>query len=69
MLKTPITAKQVRVRLHWANTAEELAEEVNSNLEAYPNHSIYCMEYQLAVVSGDDNKTREKHCMAVFFRP
>jgi len=69
MLRTPITAKQIRVRLHWANTAEELTEEVNSNLEAYPNHSIYGMEYEMAVVLDDDKKAREKHCMAVYFRP
>lgn len=69
MLKAPIAARQIRVRLHWADTAEELAEEVNSNLEAYPVHHIYGMEYQMSMVPGDDSKPREKHCMAVFFRP
>ena len=69
MLKTPIAARQIRVKLHWANSAEELAEEVNSNLEAYPGHSIYGMEYQLAMVLGEDNQPQEKHCMAVFFHP
>lgn len=69
MLKPPIAARQIRVRLHWANTAEELAEEVNSNLEAYPEHHIYGMEYQMSAVLGDDNRLHEKHCMAVFFRP
>ena len=69
MLKAPIAARQIRVRLHWANSSEELVEEVNSNLDAYPNHSIYGMEYQLAMVPGEDNKPHEKHCMAVFFRP
>ncbi|MFC1932422.1 hypothetical protein ACFLXU_02165 [Chloroflexota bacterium] len=69
MLKSPIEAKQIRVRLHWANTVEELAEEVNSNLEANPNHAIYGMEYQLATVPEADNKPCDKHFMAVFFRP
>ena len=69
MLKSPIGAKQIRVRLHWANTAEELTEEVNSNLEAYSDHSIYGMEYQMDMVLGDDNQPHEQHFMAVFFRP
>ena len=69
MLKAPIVAKQIRVRLHWANSAQELAEEVNGNLEAYPDHAIYGMDYQLTRVLGGDKKLHEKHFMAVFFRP
>ncbi len=69
MLKTPIAAKNFRIRVHWANSAEDLAEEVNSNLDVHPRHAIYGMEYQMAMMPGDDNKHREKHFMAVFFRP
>ncbi len=69
MLKTPITAKNVRIRVHWANSADELAEEVNSNLDVYPGHAIYGMEYQMVMMPGDDNKHHEKHFMAVLFRP
>ena len=69
MLKEPIAAKKIRVRLHWGNSTEELEEEVNSNLEAYPKHAIYGMDYQLAMVPEDDNKLHEKHCIAVFFHP
>ena len=69
MLKAPIAAKKIRVRLHWADSAEELEEEVNGNLEAYLNHAIYGMEYQVVMVSGDDDKLREKHFVVVFFRP
>ena len=69
MLREPIEAKQIRIRLHWANSADELEEEVNSNLEAYPKHAIYGMDYQLAIVPEDDNKLRERHYMAVFFHP
>ena len=69
MLKIPITAKQIRVRLHWGNSTEELVEEVNSNLEAYPDHAIYGMHYQVATVPGKDDKPHEKHFMAVLFRP
>jgi len=69
MLKTPIDAKQIRVRLHWANSALELTDEVNGNLEAYPDNAIYGMDYRMAVVPGDDNKLQEKHFMAVYFRP
>ena len=69
MLKVPIEAKKIRVRLHWANSAEELAEDVNSNLEAYPDNDIYGMDYQLAVVPGEGKKLQERHCMAVLFRP
>jgi len=69
MLKVPIEAKKIRVSLHWANSAEELAEDVNGNLEAYPDHGIYGMSYQLAMVIGEDKKRHERHCMAVFFRP
>jgi len=69
MLKAPIAAKQIRVRLHWANSAEELVEEVNSNLEAYPDYAVYGMDYQLAMVLEGDKKLHEKHFMAVFFRP
>ncbi len=69
MLKEPIAAKHIRLRLHWANSAEELAEEVNSNLEAYPKHAIYGMDYQLATVPGDDNKLHARHFIAVFFHP
>ncbi len=69
MLKSPISAKQIRVRLHWANSAEELTEEVNSNLQAYPNHPIYGMDYPFAMVPGPNNKLQERHLMMVFFRP
>ena len=69
MLKAPIAAKKIRVRLHWADSAEELEEEVNSNLEAYINNAIYGMEYQVVMVPGDDDKLREKHFAAVLFRP
>lgn len=69
MLKTPIAAKNVRIRVHWANSAEELAEEVNSNLDVHSGHAIYGMEYQMTMMPGDDNKHREKHFMAVLFRP
>jgi len=69
MLKAPIGAKKIRVRLHWADSAEELEEEVNGNLEAYANQAIYGTEYQVVMVPGDDNKLREKHFVAVFFRP
>ena len=69
MLKTPIAAKNVRIRVHWANSADELAEEVNSNLEVHSGHAIYGMEYQLAMMPGNDKKPCEKHFMAVFFRP
>ncbi|MFC1995413.1 hypothetical protein ACFLVM_00860 [Chloroflexota bacterium] len=69
MLKEPIAAKQIRIRLHWANSAAELEEEVNSNLEAYPKHAIYGMEYQLVMVPEDGKKPRERHYMAVYFHP
>jgi len=69
MLKSPIAASKIRVRLHWANTAEELVEEVNSNLEAYADQAIYGMEYQMTIVPERDNKLNEKHFMTVFFRP
>ncbi len=69
MLKEPVAAHQIRVRLHWGDSAEELEEEVNSNLEAYSRHHIYSMEYKPMAVSGDDGKLCEKHFMAVFFRP
>ena len=69
MLKEPISAKQIRVRLHWGNSVEELEEEVNSNLESYPKHAIYGMDYQLAIVPGDDNKLHARHFMVVFFHP
>jgi len=69
MLKVPIPARKIRVRLHWANSSEELAEDVNGNLEAYPDNDVYGMNYQLAVVIGEDKKLHQRHCMAVFFRP
>ena len=69
MLKEPIDARKIRVRLHWADSAETLTEEVNSNLEAYPNHAIYGMDYQMATIPGGDKKLQEKHFMAVLFRP
>ena len=69
MLKTPIDAKQIRVRLHWANSVDELADEVNGSLEAYADNAIYGMDYRLAIVPGDDDKLHEKHFMAVYFRP
>ncbi|MFC2052436.1 hypothetical protein ACFLT4_06885 [Chloroflexota bacterium] len=69
MLKTPLAAKQIRVRLHWANSAEELVEEVNGNLEAHSKHAIYGMNYQVAYVPGEDKELCMKHFMAVFFRP
>jgi len=69
MLKAPIAAKQIRIRLHWANSADELADEVNGSLEAYSDNAIYGMDYRLAMVPGDDDKLREKHFMVVYFRP
>ena len=69
MLKTPIDAREIRVRLHWANSIDELADEINSSLEAYADNAIYGMDYRLAMVPGDDDKLREKHLMVVYFRP
>jgi len=69
MLKESIDARKIRVGLHWADSAEALAEEVNSNLEANPNHVIYGMDYQMTTATGDSGKPQEKHFMAVFFRP
>ena len=69
MLKTPIAAKNIRIRVHWGNSAEELAEEVNANLDAYGENAIYDMVYQLAMIPGDDNKHHERHFMVVLFRP
>jgi hypothetical protein len=69
MFTEPILAKIIRVRLHWGDTAEELEEDVNGTLEAYPNHTIYGMDYQLSVMPKEDNKFQERHFMAVFFRP
>ena len=69
MLKTPVAAKNIRIRVHWADSAEELTEEVNSTLNFYPEHAIYDIQYQLTMVLGDKNTQREKHFMAVFFRP
>ena len=69
MLTSPISAEKIRVRLHWGNTAEELEEDVNGTLEAYPHHTIYGMDYQLSIMPKDDNKLQERHFMAVFFRP
>jgi hypothetical protein len=69
MLKSPISAKNIRVRLHWAGSAEELAEEVNSNLDTYPGNDIYGMDYQVTTVFGDNTRPHEKHFMAVYFRP
>ncbi len=69
MLKTPLAAKQIRVRLHWANSAEQLAEEVNSNLEAHSEHAIYDMQYHPASAPGEGNEIQVRHFMAVFFRP
>jgi hypothetical protein len=50
MLTQPILAEKIRVRLHWGNTAEELEEDVNGTLEAYPHHTMYGMDYQLSVM-------------------
>ncbi len=69
MLKEPIAAKKIRVRLHWADSVEELEEEVNSNLETYPKHAIYGMDYHATMVPEDNNKLHERHYMAVFFHP
>ena len=69
MLKEPIDARKIRVGIHWADSTEGLAEEVNSNLSANPNHAIYGMDYQMAIIPGDGGKSQEKHFMAVFFRP
>ena len=69
MLTEPILANKIRVRLHWGDTAEELEEDVNGTLEAYPKNAIYGMDYQLAIMPKDDNKFQERHFMAVFFRP
>ncbi len=69
MLRTPIAAKQIRVRLHWANSPEQLAEDVNSNLEAHAEHAIYGMQYQSAFAPGEGNKIQVRHFMAVYFRP
>ncbi|MFC1951926.1 hypothetical protein ACFLYI_02650 [Chloroflexota bacterium] len=69
MLEEPVSAKQIRVRLHWGNSAEELEEDVNSHLEAYPSHDIYGMEYKMTTVPRSDGKLCEKHFMAVIFHP
>ena len=69
MLKTPIAAKNIRMRAHWADSAEGLVEEVNANLDAYGENAIYDMAYQLAMVPGHDNKHHERHFMVVLFRP
>ncbi|MFC1939736.1 hypothetical protein ACFLXO_03505, partial [Chloroflexota bacterium] len=61
MLKTPIAAKQIRVRLHWANSAEQLAEEVNGNLEAHSEHAIYGMQYQTACIPGEGKESQVRH--------
>ena len=69
MLGEPIAAKKIRVRVHWGDSIEELEEEVNSNLETYPKHAIYGMDYQVTMVPGDNNKVHERHYMVVFFQP
>ena len=69
MIKTPVAAKNIRIRVHWANSADQLVEEVNSSLGVYSENAIYDMAYQLAMVPGKDNKQQEKHFMAVVFRP
>jgi len=69
MLKTPVAAKNIRIRVHWADSAEELAEEVNANLDANSGNAIYDMSYQLAMMPGDDNKHHERHSMVVLFHP
>lgn len=69
MLKTPIAAKNIRIRVLWADSAEELTEEVNANLEAHSENAIYDMLYQLAMIPGDNNKHHERHSMVIFFRP
>ena len=69
MLKAPVAAKQIRVRLHWATSADDLADEVNASLEAYSGNAIYGMDYRLMMVPTDDDKLHEKHFMVVYFRP
>lgn len=69
MLQTPIPAKNIRIRVHWADSAEELAEEVNANLDAHGDNAIYDMVYQLAMMPGDVDKHHERHFMVVLFRP
>ena len=69
MFTEPILASKIRVRLHWGNTAEELEEDVNGVLEAYPKHAIYRMDYHLSSMLKDDNEFQEKHRMVVFYRP
>lgn len=69
MLKTPIAAKNIRVRVHWADSAEELAEEVNANLYAHGDNAIYDMAYQQTIIHEADNKHHERHFMMVLFRP
>ncbi len=69
MFEKPIAANQIRVRLHWGDSVEELEEDVNSNLESYPKNAIYGMDYQMAIVPGADNKLHARHFIAVFFHP
>ena len=69
MITEPISANKIRVRLHWGESIQELEEDVNSNLEAYPKNAIYGMDYQLAVVPEKDNKLQIRHFMAVYFQP
>ena len=69
MFAAPVLSKHIRVRLHWGDSTEELEQEVNGNLEAYPGLAVYSMDYQIAMVPGEDDKLHEKHFMAVFFRP
>ncbi len=66
MFTAPVLSKHIRVRLHWGGSTEELEQEVNGNLEAYPSLAIYSMEYQMTMVPGDDDKLHEKHFLAVY---
>ena len=69
MFAAPVLSKHIRVRLHWGDSTEELEQEVNGNLEAFPNIAVYSMDYRISMAFGADGKLNEKHCMAVFFRP
>ena len=69
MFNAPVASKHLRFRLHWGDSVEEIEQEVNSNLDAYPDLLVYGMSYQVVAVPGVDKKVKEKHFVGVFFKP
>ncbi len=69
MFTAPVVSKHIRFRLHWGDSAEEIEQEVNGNLEAYPDLHIYKMSHKVVVMPGAGKPVKEKHFVAVFFRP